>query len=128
MKSVVITSLLFALLAAPQARAQTQPSFSDEASSWRRVAEATPLGTKVKVETYERRKYTGTLMRVTDTAIVIKRSTRLPEPPLTVPFDQLARLEQDRGGMSVAKALGIGLAAGAGAVASLMIMAFAFAD
>jgi hypothetical protein len=131
MKSIIVTSLIAAVLAAPIAHAQAPaqpPQASNEAANWRSVAHATPLGARVKVETFESRKYTGTLMQVTDTAIVIKRSTRMPEPPLTVTFDQVARLEQDRGGVGVGKAIGIGLAAGAGAMLSLIFMAFAFAD
>jgi hypothetical protein len=92
------------------------------------VAQAVPLGSRVKVETTEGRRYSGTLMQVSDSAIVIKRATRLPEPAVTLTFEQLARLERDRGGFSVAKALGIGLAAGAGAVAMLIVMAFALED
>lgn len=129
---MISTALILVLLAAPLAGAQTPPPAAQpvptEAESWRRVAGATPLGSRVKVETFERRKYHGTLMQATDTAIVIKRSTRLPEPPVTIPYDQLARLEQDRGGVNVAKAIGIGLAAGAGAVVSLILFALAVSD
>jgi hypothetical protein len=120
----LVTSLILALLAAPTARAQQ----ADEAANWQRVAIVTPLGSRVKVETADRRRYSGTLMQVTDTGIVIKRATRLPEAPVTVPFDRIARLEQDRGGLSVAKAIGIGVAAGAGAMMSLILMAIVMAD
>jgi hypothetical protein len=123
-------ALILALLMAPTGRAlaQTPLRLLDEAASWRDVAQAVPLGSRVKVETTEGRRYSGTLMQVSDSAIVIKRATRLPEPAVTVTFGQLARLERDRGGFSVAKALGIGLAAGAGAVAMLIVMAFALED
>jgi opacity protein-like surface antigen len=128
MRNIIVSMLVFALLAAPMASAQApapaQPPA--EAASWRSVALATPLGARVKVETFEGRRYSGTLMQVTDDAVVIKRATRIPEPPATIPFDQVARLEQDRGGVGVGKAIGIGLAAGAGAMLSLILMAFAF--
>jgi hypothetical protein len=120
----LITLVLLAFLAAPPVRAEQV----DEAASWQRVASVTPLGSRVKVETADRRRYTGTLMRVTDTGIVIKRATRLPEAPVAVPFDRIARLEQDRGGLSVAKAIGIGVAAGAGAMLSLILMAIGMPD
>ncbi len=120
----LITSLILALLAATPARAQQ----ADEAANWHRVASMTPLGSRVKVETADRRRYTGTLMQVTDTAIVIKRATRMPAAPVRVPFDRIARLEQDRGGLSVAKAIGIGVAAGAGAMVSLILLAIALGD
>jgi hypothetical protein len=133
MRRVITTALVLVLVAAPFAHAQTPapavaPPTSNEAASWRSVARATPLGARVKVETFEGRKYSGTLMQVTDVAVVIKRSTRIPEPPAAIPFDQVSRLEQDRGGVGVGKAIGIGLAAGAGAMLSLILMAFAFSE
>lgn len=124
----VMAALMVALLAAPpvlaQAGAPGQPG-PGESASWRNVAISIPPGSRVKVETFEHRRYTGTLMHVTDTAVVIKRSTRLPEPPVTILFDQVARLEQDRGGTSIGKAIGIGVAAGAGAMMSLILLAIA---
>jgi hypothetical protein len=124
MTRTLVTSLIVALVAVPLSHAQQ----ADEAANWQRVASVTPLGSRVKVDTADRRRYSGTLMQVTDTGIVIKRATRLPEPPVTVTFDRITRLEQDRGGLSVAKALGIGVAAGAGAVMTLIMMALAFSD
>ena len=58
--------------------------------------------------------------------MIIKKRTRLPEPAITIPFAELARLEIDkRDGMSVGKIIGIGLAAGAGAILTLLAI---FAD
>ena len=61
---------------------------------------------------------TATLMSVSDDAIVVKRESRVPEPAVTIRFDELARLERDdrKGGFTVGKAIGVGLAAGAGAI------------
>jgi hypothetical protein len=73
------------------------------------------------------RRMTATLMSVTDEGIVIQRDTRVPEPAMTVPFAEIARLQRDEGGggVSVAKAIGIGVAAGAAAILTMIAIAFA---
>jgi hypothetical protein len=68
-------------------------------------------------------------MAVTDEAIVVKRDARVPEPAVTIRFEELARLERsERGGFSVAKAIGVGLAAGAGAILTMFAIAMSLDD
>ena len=59
----------------------------DEATAWRQVAEAIPLGSKVKIQTLENERLSGTLMRVDGTSVMVKRNTRRPEPARTIAFD-----------------------------------------
>jgi small nuclear ribonucleoprotein (snRNP)-like protein len=115
---VVIASIVS--LAASTANAQEV-----EATAWRQVAEAIPLGSKVRVQTVEGQRVNGTLMRVDGTAIMLKRNTRRPEPARTVTFSEIAKLERDHGnsGMNIPKALGVGIAAGAGVFFSLVLIA-----
>lgn len=119
---IVVVVLVAALFAAgiPTARAQ-----GAEAAAWQKVAEAIALGSKVKVQLADGRRLNGTLMRVDDTAIMVKRNTRRPEPAVVVPFTEIGKLErdQDNGGAHIAKAIGIGLAAGAGVFFSLILIA-----
>ena len=114
----LITSIL--ALSAGEVFAQ-----QDETAAWRQVAEAVPLGSKVKVQTAAGRRLSGTLMRVDGSGIMLKRNTRRPEPALTITFKEIAKLERDQGngGMHVAKAIGVGLAAGAGVFFSLILIA-----
>ena len=42
-------------------------AFAQEAQQWRKVADAIPLGSKVKIQTLEGKRVSGTLMRVDDT-------------------------------------------------------------
>src|SRR5918996_389166 len=91
-----------------------------EAKAMREMAAAIPLGSRVKAQTGEGKRFTGTLMSVTPDAVIIKKRTRLPEPAVTISFAELAGLElQVNEGMSVGKVLGVGLAAGAGAILTL---------
>jgi len=97
---------------------------AQEIATWRKVAEAIPLGSRVKIQTLDGKTITGTLMRADDTSVLVKKSTRRPEPAVLVPYDRLSNLERKHeGGMSVAKAVAIGLATGAGVVVSMLVIA-----
>ena len=112
----VITSLLMSTSA-----------FGQEADAWRKVADSIPLGSKVKVQTYEGKRINGTLMRVDGEQILVKRNTRRPEAAVAVTFDDLSKLERDQnGGSNLAKAAVIGLATGAGVILSLFLIALQF--
>jgi hypothetical protein len=91
-----------------------------EAQALKQMAAAIPLGSRVKAQITSGKRLSGTLMSVSDDAVIIKKRTRLPEPAVTVAFAELSGLElQTSEGMSVGKAVGIGLAAGAGAILTL---------
>lgn len=98
-----------------------------DATAWHKVAEAIPLGNKVKVQLVDGKRISGTLMRVDSSHIMIRRSTRRPEAPMTIHLDDISQLERDHGGgTNVGKAIGIGLATGAGVILSLFIIALQF--
>jgi hypothetical protein len=72
---------------------------------------------------------TATLLAIDDDGVIVKRASRVPEPAVTIPFSELARLERDqKGGFSLGKALGVGLAAGAGAILTLFFITIAIDD
>ena len=99
-------------------------AFAQEAQQWRKVADAIPLGSKVKIQTLEGKRLSGTLMRVDDTGVAVKKNTRLPEAAVTVTYDAIANIERDHGGgMNLGKAIGFGLAAGASAIATIFVIA-----
>ena len=80
-----------------------------------KVAEAIPLGSKVKIQTLENKRISGTLMRVDRTTVTVKRNTRRPEPARTIAFGEIAKMERDNGGgVNIGKAIAIGAATGAG--------------
>jgi hypothetical protein len=72
-----------------------------------------PAGTRVRVERIEGTSFRGTLMRASPQSIVVQKHTRLPEAPISVSVDQLARVTLDSTGSSIAKTIGIGVASGA---------------
>lgn len=110
--------------------ARQKPVSADvESKALREMAAAIPVGARVKAQTTDGDRINGTLMSTTDEGIVMKRRTRVPEPAITIRYDELARLELDRqDGMHPAKAIGIALAAGAGAVLTLLVIFASIGD
>ena len=98
-------------------------AFAQEAQQWRKVADAIPLGSKVKIQTLDGKRVSGTLMRVDDTAVTIKKHTRLPEAPVSVSYDRIANIEREGGGMGWGKAIGMGVGAGAAAILTIFLIA-----
>ena len=99
-------------------------AFAQETVEWRDVAEAIPLGTKVKVQTLDGKRVSGTLVRVDDRSLQVKRYARRPEAATVIAFDRISNIETDNGGgMTWAKALGIGLGVGAGAMLTIFVIA-----
>lgn len=120
----IATALILSMLSISASDAFAQQS---ESSSWRQVAEAIPLGSKVKVQLTDGKRVNGTLMRVDSTAVLVKRNTRRPEPAVAIDFDEMSRLERDHGnGTNVGKAIAIGLASGAGVILGLFVLALQF--
>jgi len=98
-------------------------AFAQESVTWRKVADAIPLGSKVKVQRLDGSRVTGTLMRADDVGVSLKKSTRYPEAPVIVSYDSIANIERDGGGMGWAKAIGIGVATGASAILTIFVIA-----
>lgn len=82
-----------------------------------------PAGARVRVSDIHRQVIRGTLIKTTDTGVVIQPRGRVPEPIVEVAFSNLAAIEQEQptgNGASVARAIAIG--AGAGAAAALGVI------
>jgi hypothetical protein len=92
-------------------------------------AQRLAVGSKVRVERSDGQTIRGTLMKTTAEAIVVQRSTRVPEPPVEVRYGDIARLTLDSGGISTGRAIGIGIASGVGAFFGILaILAATFSD
>lgn len=91
---------------------------------------ALPPGSAVRVERTGGRTLRGTLMKATETALIVQPRTRVPEPAIEIPLSDVLAVSLDApGGNTVAKAIGVGAAAGAAAaLAVFLIILAAFAD
>ncbi|MEP6916991.1 MAG: hypothetical protein ABJC89_15165 [Acidobacteriota bacterium] len=87
-----------------------------------------PIGARVRVALAGGDTISGTLMKADAGGIVVQPRTRIPEPPMALAADRIARVELDTAGPNLAKTVGIGIASGAGGVfAAFLIIAAIFA-
>lgn len=80
-----------------------------------------PAGSKVRVERIAGDTVKGTLMTASDTSVVLQRNTRIPEAPVDIPLDQIARVTIDSGS-GMGKAVAIGAAVGAAATFGVLLL------
>jgi hypothetical protein len=81
-----------------------------------------PLGTRVRVERVHAGDVRGTLMKASPDAVVVQRNTRVPEPPVEIPLEQVTRISVDEGRTGLGKAIGIGAAVGVGATFGVLML------
>lgn len=112
---------------APQAQAGAPRSAADQALLAEYAQKLQP-GTKVRVDRMNGKPVKGTLMKASDTAVVIQPRTRLPEPPIEIPLAEVLAVTPEKSN-GVGKAIGIGAAAGAAAaLGTILILIAAFSD
>jgi hypothetical protein len=87
-------------------------------------------GATVKVERTQRRTTRGVLMKATDHAIFVQPRTRLPEPAVEIPLDEvLAVTLESKSGNSIGRSIAVGAAAGAAVVLTMILISLAaFSD
>jgi len=108
------------------AAAQTGPGPAPQsAERWKEYLDRIPAGSRVKVTLTSGRELSAVLMTVEADRLVVSRRTRIPEAPVTIPFDTLALVELDTGGMSAGQAVGIALGAAGAAIGALFLLALA---
>jgi hypothetical protein len=95
----------------------------------REYAEKLPVGTKVKVERRDGQSFSATFMGVDGDAVRVQKRTRLPEPPVVIPLEDLAVLALDNGGgIGSARAALVGVGTGAATFFFLLLLAAAAWD
>ena len=125
----LIAVMVIMSISAPAFAAQQSASPAIEAAAFQHMAAGIPLGTRVRVQTTAGRRLTATLMNVTDETIIVKRDSRVPEPALSIRFDELSSLKrQEKRGIGLGKALGLGVAAGGGAMLTLFLIFLSIED
>jgi hypothetical protein len=135
----LLALVLCAGLAAPgcatsqASRLQTSPqvlSSGTDRTVLADFARQLPVGARVRATTASNNTIRGTLLKTTDTAIVVQPRARIAEPLVEIPFKDLMALEQEnpRNGSSTGRAIAIGASVGAGAALGvLFVLAAIFA-
>ena len=87
-------------------------------------------GSKIRVEQSNGASFRGTLMKATPQAIVVQKNTRVPEPPVEVPLNQVMRVTLNtNNGSSVGKTVAIGVGVGVAAFFGIVgILAAIYSD
>lgn len=83
-------------------------ALAQETMQWRKIAESVPLGTKVKIQTLDGKRASGTLLSVDDTSVQVKRNTRRPEPAVKVTFENIANMERSNALHTASALAGVG--------------------
>jgi hypothetical protein len=100
----------FAQAQAPQAPPAAGAAQADNSAIAEYVQRLAP-GSKVRVEQTDGTSFRGTLMKATPQAMVVQKNTRVPEPPLEIPLDRVARVTISTNG-STGKTIAIGVGTG----------------
>jgi hypothetical protein len=83
-------------------------------------------GATIKVERTQRRTTRGVLMKATNQAIFVQPRTRLPEPAIEIPLDEvLAVTLESKNGNSIGRSIAAGAAAGAAVVLTMVLISLA---
>jgi hypothetical protein len=91
-------------------------------------AQRIPPGSRVRVDRTTGGTIRGTLLKAGPDSIAVQRNTRVPEPPVDVPFDTITRLTLDSS-TSTGKTVAIAVGAGVGATFGiLLLLAAIFSD
>jgi hypothetical protein len=131
MKRLIVLMVCVGLIApscatAQRVRMQRQAPAIQAPTVVAEFARQLPPGTRVRATVEGNRKIRGTLLKATDTVIVIQPRTRVAEPPVEVPMNQLLALEQEREeGGHMGKAIAVGAAVGAGAAVGVLFILIA---
>jgi len=88
-------------------------------------AEQLGVGTRVRAVMAGNRTVRGTLVKTTNQAIFIQPRTRLAEPVVEIPLDQLLSLDKEVPSGGVGKSIAIGAASGAGAAIGVILILIA---
>jgi hypothetical protein len=84
-------------------------------------AQRIPTGSKVRVERTTGGTLHGTLLKSGADQITLQRNTRIPEPPVEVPFGTITRITLETGG-STAKTIAIAVGTGVGATFGVLLL------
>jgi len=91
-------------------------------------AQRIPTGSKIRVERTAGGTLRGTLLKTGPDQVTLQRNTRIPEPPVDIPFNTITRLTLENGG-NTAKTVAIAVGTGVGATFGvLLLLAAIWAD
>jgi hypothetical protein len=133
----IIAALLIAGVTACGCAARLQPTVlpdtlgdAERAAVMRDYVGQLPAGSRIKVETTDGTRFTGTLLSVDRDRVVVQPHGRLAEPSRALPIASLRVVEPAPAGAngSLGKAIAIGVVAGAASFLAMLLVALAAVD
>jgi hypothetical protein len=120
-------AFLITLLTLHPLTAWGQTSSSD-GQVWRTFAEKLDVGTRIRLRLHDGRRVSATLVQAGADTLLVQPRTRVPVPVQPVPYDAIASIEREHGGVSGAKAAAVGVASGAATFAAIFLILLATFD
>ena len=80
-----------------------------------------PAGSKVRVERTSGGALRGTLLKAGADQVTVQRNTRVPEPPVEIPFNTVTRITLETGN-STSKTVAIAVGTGVGATFGVLLL------
>jgi hypothetical protein len=108
------------------ASASAGPQASVGRSVMAEYVQKLPPGTPVRVSRSHAHTVRGTLMKATDQSVFVQPKTRIAEPMVEIPLDDVLGVTPEHpGGKSIGRAIGAGAAAGAAATVTILLILLA---
>ena len=85
-------------------------------------AQRIPTGSKVRVERTTGGTLRGTLLKTGADQVTLQRNTRIPEPPVDIPFGTITRMTVESGGNSTGKTVAVAVGTGIGATFGVLLL------
>ena len=85
-------------------------------------AQRIPTGSKIRVERTTGGTLNGTLLKTGPDQVTLQRNTRIPEPPVEIPFSTITRITLESGGNSTGKTVAIAVGTGVGATFGVLLL------
>jgi len=85
-------------------------------------AQRIPSGSKIRVERTTGGTLHGTLLKTGADQVTLQRNTRIPEPPVEIPFGTITRITLEGGGNSTGKTVAIAVGTGVGATFGVLLL------
>jgi len=123
-RTALIALLVFTIAAVPLVAQQP----SNETQAWRDVATSLGPAAVVAIRLKDGKRVEGTLLQISEDALVLKPRTRVPVAIRTIAFSTIDSIERKHVGWSPGAKVVTGIAVGFGAVMLIAAMAFASYD
>lgn len=108
-------------------RTDTRQARAD-AADMRKYARAIPPGTVVVVRTATGRSFDGALMGAEEEALLLQPRTRVPEPPVRIPYSDVQAIEPRPVGRSASGVFWAAFAGGAAGFLAVLVTMIALVD